>query len=153
MPSGKKIRLESFPRSTLTSAPSRRLPTRVTATCGAMEDGESKLCALLFQIPEEEEGETEDREENKDGDREKKNCTTLRRPLRRSEFPFRQSSRIFMCCISIEIQFYLLTQLAHTSLSLRCASRKGNEPSAARVSDRRAFYQQNENHLIEPTMP
>ena len=119
-----------------------------------MEDGESKLCALLFQIQEEEEGETEDREENKDGDREKKNCTTLRRPLRRREFPFRQSSRIFMCCTSIEIQFYLLTQLAHISLSLRCASRKGNEPCAARVSEEQAsILQTNENHLIEPTMP
>ena len=86
-----------------------------------MEDGESTLCALLFQILEEEEDEPEDREENKDGyikkSEEKKNCTTLRRPLRRREFHIGSPSS-FLCVVSLSkySSTYLLS--LHTSYLL-----------------------------------
>ena len=55
---------------------------------GQKEDGESKLCAPLFQIQEEEEDKTEEKENEdpEDGHREKKernksDCTTLRDDL------------------------------------------------------------------------
>ena len=59
--------MESFPQFTLTSAPSRLPLTRVTVTYGQKEDGESTLCAPLFQIQEEEEDKTEEKQkENED---------------------------------------------------------------------------------------
>ena len=66
----------SFLRSTLTSAPSRHQPIRVSAMYGQKKDGVSRLSALLFLIPEEEEDDSKDGkkkmdEEVEDGNKEK----------------------------------------------------------------------------------
>ena len=86
-----------------------------------MEDGESTLCALLFQILEEEEDEPEDREENKDGDikksEEKKNCTTLRRLLRRREFHIGSPSS-YLCVVSLSKYSSTYSLSLHTSYKL-----------------------------------
>ena len=112
---------ESFRPYTLTLAPYRHRPTLVSAMCGQKKDGVSKLSALLFLIPGEEEDEAEDREENKNGDikksEEKKNCTTLRRPLRRREFHIGSPSS-FLCVVSLSKYSSTYSLSLHTSYLL-----------------------------------
>ena len=91
----------------LTSAQSRLLQTRASATCGQKKDGVSRLSALLFLIPEEEEDvEKKMNMEIEDGNKkkfeeEKNNCTTtLRRPFgRHSAVSITYSSLACMPCL------------------------------------------------------
>ena len=112
--------------------------TPVMAMYGQEEDGESKLCAPLFQIQEEEEDKTEEKENEDPEDRykekkerNKSDCTTLRDDLSVGSImylSFWHVTTIYCTASRPNKEFCLLIQHAHILIHLRSASINGTYP-------------------------